>query len=135
MTNTFKFDELKEAANRLGEGLDTAKSQLEIDGVLQRFEFTFELSWKTIQEYAKYQGILVASPRESVRIAGDLALIDNVELWLEYLEERNKTTHIYDAKMAKSIFDKLPTFAKLVSSLITNLTSKTNSSKSKTPNQ
>lgn len=125
MTNTFKFDELKEAAARLREGLDTAKTQLEIDGVLQRFEFTFELSWKTIQEYAKYHGIIVASPRESFRIAGDLGLIDQVEIWLEYLEERNKTTHIYDAKMAKSIFDKLPIFAKLVSSLITNLASKT----------
>ena len=125
MTNTFKFDELKEAAARLNEGLDTAKSQLEIDGVLQRFEFTFELTWKAIQEYAKYQGIIVASPRESFRIAGDLDLIDNVELWLEYLEERNKTTHIYDTKMAKAIFDKLPAFAKLVKSLISKMNSKT----------
>ena len=125
MINTFKFDELKEASSRLQEGLDSAKTQLEIDGVLQRFEFTFELSWKTIQEYAKYQGIIVTSPRESFRIAGDLGLIDNVETWLEYLEERNKTTHIYDAKMAKAIFDKLPTFSKLVTSLITKMTSKT----------
>lgn len=118
MNPNFKLDELQAAYNRLKEGLDTAKEQLEIDGVLQRFEFTFELSWKAIQEYAKYQGISVASPRESFRVAGDLGLIEDVEAWLEYLEERNKTTHIYDAKMAKAIFDKIPRFASLADSLI-----------------
>lgn len=95
MNTYFKLEELKEAYTRLKEGLDTAQKQLEIDGVLQRFEFTFELAWKAIQEYAKYQGIL-----------------------LEYLEERNKTTHIYDAKIAKAIFDKMPRFASLTDSLI-----------------
>jgi nucleotidyltransferase substrate binding protein (TIGR01987 family) len=89
--------------------------------MLQRFEFTFELSWKAIQEYAKYQGISVASPRESFRVAGDLELIDDVETWLEYLEERNKTAHIYDAKMARSIFEKLPRFATLVDALIAKI--------------
>ena len=124
MTNILKLNELVEAFARFQEGLNTAQDQLEIDGVLQRFEFTFELAWKTIQEYAKYQGIIVSSPRESFRVAGDLGLIDRVDTWLEYLEERNKTTHIYDAKMAKEIFAKLPLFATLVDSLITNLTSK-----------
>ena len=50
MNTIFKLNELKEAFARFQEGLNTAQDQLEIDGVLQRFEFTFELAWKTIQE-------------------------------------------------------------------------------------
>ncbi|PIZ24701.1 hypothetical protein COY48_01445 [Candidatus Collierbacteria bacterium CG_4_10_14_0_8_um_filter_43_86] len=51
-----KFNDLKEAILKLNEGLKERKSELERDGVLQRFEFTFELAWKVVQEYAKYQG-------------------------------------------------------------------------------
>jgi len=121
MTELLKLTKLTEAFNRLKEGVSSAKNQLEIDGVLQRFEFTFELVWKTIQEYAKTQGIMVASPRESFRVAADLKLVSDVEEWFEYLEERNKTTHIYDAKMAQDIFSKIPRFVQMVEQLLSSL--------------
>jgi len=93
-----KFNDLKEAILKLNEGLKERKSELERDGVLQRFEFTFELAWKVVQEYAKYQGVEVASPREAIRVGAELSIIEDPDKWFVDLQNRNLTTHIYDAR-------------------------------------
>jgi len=51
----YSFEKLKEALRRLNEGLKKAKDQLDRDGVIQRFEFTFELLWKTLKSRNKYK--------------------------------------------------------------------------------
>lgn len=113
-----KLSDLKEAITRLDEGLQTSQNELERDGVLQRFEFAFELAWKVIQEYAKFQGIEVVSPREAIRVGAELGIIINPEGWFIDLQNRNLTTHIYDAKTAEKIFRGVGDFADRVHQMV-----------------
>lgn len=57
----------KEAAARLREGIRQAKDELEKDGVIQRFEFMFELFWKALKIYFENEGIPCKTPRECLK--------------------------------------------------------------------
>jgi nucleotidyltransferase substrate binding protein (TIGR01987 family) len=110
MNEIIKLADLKSALKSLKEGVGKATDDLDRDGVIQRFEFTFELLWKVIQEYAKYKGIESASPRDAFRVAGDLGIIDNPNIWFEFLKDRNLTTHLYSEEDAAKIFSHIPNF-------------------------
>lgn len=62
-------EDLKKATNKLNEALKEEVTDLEIDGILHRFEFTFELAWKTMKDCLEDQGIVgkIGSPREASR--------------------------------------------------------------------
>lgn len=125
ITALIKLDELKNALFKLDEGIGQVNpSQLEKDGILQRFEFTFELVWKVIQEFSQTQGVEVVSPREAIRIGAQLGIIDTPEDWLIDLKNRNLTTHIYDEQTAREIFEQIPKFASRVHTLISAIESK-----------
>ncbi len=121
MNEKVKLDDLKSALDRLKEGVNEVKNDLDQDGVIQRFEFTFELVWKSIQEYAKLSGLEVVSPRDAFRVAGDLKLIDDPEKWFTFLKDRNQSTHLYDESKAQEIFSHIPDFIKEVDSLISKM--------------
>ena len=76
-----RFEERKEdlnkATTRLEEALKEEMTDLAIDGVLHRFEFTFELAWKTMKDYLEYQGIIqkIGSPREVIKEAFSAGII------------------------------------------------------------
>lgn len=113
-----KLDDLIAALAQLKAGVAEMKNDLDRDGVIQRFEFTFELVWKVIQEYAMEEGLEVASPREAFRTAADLGLIKDPVVWFEFLKDRNRTTHLYDEKEAKDVVSHLPSFISATESLI-----------------
>lgn len=74
------------------------------DGLIQRFEFTYELSWKTTKEYLEDIGIVDKnSPKVIFREAYSQKLIENEENWLLMLNDRNQTSHVYQEKMAEEI--------------------------------
>lgn len=98
---------MKSALRTLEEGVRIAKSDLERDGVIQRFEYAFELLWKTLKLYLNYEGIECFSPRSCIKEAFRRGLIEDVELLLEMLEDRNRTSHIYEEKIAEEIFEKI----------------------------
>lgn len=110
MTEIVKLRDLELAVKSLRDGLSKAKDDLDRDGVIQRFEFTFELLWKVVQEFAKYKGLESASPRDAFRVAGDLGIIDNPNVWFDFLKDRNLTTHLYSEEDAKKIFSNIPSF-------------------------
>ena len=110
MDEIIKLEDLKSALKSLKKGFDGAKDDLDRDGVIQRFEFTFELLWKVIQKYAKYKGIEIASPRDAFRVAGDLGVINDPNVWFEFLKDRNLTTHLYSEEDAIRIFSHIPNF-------------------------
>lgn len=116
-----KLEQLKKALARLKEGVSEAKDQLERDGTIQRFEFTFELVWKTLKEYALFKGVEVGSPRDAFRVAADLGLIDDPEVWFRFLEARNESAHLYDDGKAKEIFSLVPGFVAETEKLIKKL--------------
>ncbi len=101
------LDRLKEATNRLEEALPRVKDDLDRDGVIQRFEFTFELFWKTLKFILEYQGISCASPRQCLKEAFKMGLIEDDEIFLDMLSDRNLSSHVYEEKIAEEIFKRI----------------------------
>ncbi|MHB1650928.1 MAG: nucleotidyltransferase substrate binding protein [Desulfitobacteriaceae bacterium] len=101
-----KFNNFKNALARLKEGLAKYDeiNDLSRDGVIQRFEFTFELSWKTLKAIFEDEGLAgLNSPKTVLREAFAAELIKDDELWLAMLSDRNSTAHIYSEQPAIEI--------------------------------
>ena len=75
-------------------------TELERAGIIQFFEMTFELAWKVLKDYLESEGYMVKSPRETVKQAFQIGLIDNGHIWIDALSNRNLTTHTYDKELA-----------------------------------
>ncbi len=96
-----RFQNLKKAFSQLQRGLNIAKpNDIELQGIIQSFEFTFELSWKTLKDFLKNKGVDVSFPRDVIKEAFHHQIIDNGEIWLDMLENRNLIAHTYDEKRA-----------------------------------
>lgn len=102
----------------LKNGLLMAKSDLEKDGVIQRFEFTYELSWKTLKRVLVFKGIQVNNPRDIFRESAKQGLISDPLVWFEFIRKRNLMSHVYSQVVAQEIFTSLPLFEQEVSQLI-----------------
>ncbi len=78
-------------------------------GLIQAFEFTFELFWKTFQKLAPDSGLEAASPREALIAATKLHLIAGGErdTWSQMLRDRNLASHTYNASLADEIVERL----------------------------
>lgn len=96
-----RFSNYRHALERLQEGAALKQpSDLEKEGIIQRFEFTFELAWKTLKDYMESQEIPVRFPREVIKEAFRYALLDDGECWMSMLEERNRLSHTYNEHTA-----------------------------------
>ena len=102
-------EDLKKATNKLNEALRGDASDLEIDGILHRFEFTFELTWKTMKDCLEEQGIVgkIGSPREIIKEAFSAGLIDNGEVWIDMMLSKNELSHLYDEETSREIYDNI----------------------------
>ena len=103
----YSLNKLKNANQKLKEGIEQAKDELDKDGVIQRFEFTFELLWKALKIQLEYQGIIVKTPRGSFVEAFRIDLISDEKIFLDMLEDRNNISHIYDKETADNIFNRI----------------------------
>ena len=70
-------------------------------GIIQLFEVVFELSWKLMKDYLEASGFRVSSPRETIKQAYQVELIDDGHIWMDALADRNLTVHTYDEALAK----------------------------------
>lgn len=114
-------EELKNAVSRLLEALNEEPSEIVIDGILHRFEFTFELAWKTMKDNLEYLGVIAktGSPREVIKSAFEYNLIEDGEEWINMMLSRNMLSHIYDEKQSREIYNKVKDkYAKMFSELI-----------------
>lgn len=95
-------------------------NELEKDGAILRFEFTFELAWKTLQDYlAQEAGYAdVKGPRVVIKQAIQDGLLVDGHAWLQMLADRNELTHSYDEGKNRSI---LTTISSTYVSLLTDL--------------
>ena len=103
------------------QALGIAKSDLEKAGTIQYFEFTFELTWKTLRRILKARGKDLNSPKTVLREAALEGLIGAPEIWFQFIDDRNETVHTYRRELADQIFARLPTFSSEVSKLIAEL--------------
>lgn len=99
--------DLKNAFQRLEEALKENETELAIDGTLHRFEFTFELAWKTMKDYLEYNGVIenTGSPREVIKAAFKQGMIKNGEDWIDMMLSRNSLSHLYDENKSREIYD------------------------------
>lgn len=106
---THLFDDLERSLDRLAEALGIAAEEpLAIDGTIQRFEFTFELFWKSIRRLLARQGIEANSPKAVLQQAYRLGWLDDELKWLKVLEDRNLTSHTYREPLALEIYGRIP---------------------------
>lgn len=79
------------------------------DGLIQRFEFTVELAWKSLKEYLEDQGAIlgIASPRGVLKEAYAAGVITDADTWNRIIEARNITSHVYDEKTAQTVADQI----------------------------
>ena len=82
-------------------------TELERAGIIQFFEMTFELAWKVLKDYLEAQGYLAKSPRETIKQAFQIDLIEEGHCWLDALAKRNLTTHTYDEELAKKFVNEI----------------------------
>ncbi len=104
-----KFAEYKKAVKKLKEALEEDVSNpLLYDGVIHRFEFTYELAWKLIKLLLESEGIVtVNSPRAAFKEAFAAGIITEGEIWIDMINARNLTVHTYNEQIAKEIYDKV----------------------------
>ncbi len=106
-----RFEERKldfiNATNRLKEALQEEENDITIDGVLHRYEFTFELAWKTLKDYLEYLGISsnTGSPREVIKESFSHNLIKNGDIWINMMLARNYLSHLYDEETSRDIYN------------------------------
>ena len=82
-------------------------SDLEKEGIIQRFEYTFELAWKTLKDYLEFSGIIIeeATPRKVIKQAFKADIIKDGQLWIDMLTERNKLSHTYNPQTFYRAFE------------------------------
>ena len=108
-----KLNSYRKALRRLAEVVNVSRSrqlnEIEADGLIQRFEFTFELAWKLMKSYADYQGTdkEIMGSRDAVRWAFENKLISDSDVWMEMIKRRNDTSHTYDEDTAADVVQRV----------------------------
>ena len=96
---------LQEAVNLTKE---RSLTELEEQGLIQRFEFTHELAWNVLKDYFEDQGnTLITGSRDATREAFNKSLIEDGEGWMEMIKSRNQSSHTYNEEVAEEIIDKI----------------------------
>jgi len=118
----FSVSKLSDAIRKLQDGVTEAKDELTRDGVIQRFEFTFELLWKSLKVFLEEEGVICKTPKECLKSAFRIGLIEDEGTFLNMLEDRNKTSQIYSREESEEIFQRikenyLPQLSKILDKL------------------
>lgn len=97
----YRFDNYKRAFSLLREAIelhqDKKLSILEQEGIIQRFEYTWELAWKSIKDYLENEGVVLKkiTPKAAIVAGIEAKLITQQQDWMNALDDRNKMSHVY----------------------------------------
>jgi nucleotidyltransferase substrate binding protein (TIGR01987 family) len=100
-----RFDSYQKAVSQLTKFIDKGDlNELEEQGLIQAFEYTYELGWNLLKDYLLYQGNpTIFGSRDAIREAFTLGLVADGEGWMKMLQDRNRTTHTYNEEVAAAI--------------------------------
>lgn len=115
------LEDYKNAVSRLEEILSLEKNPVNRDSAIKRFELCFDLAWKSIKNYAREDGWECYSPRACIRAAFQFGLIEHDEKWLDMIDDRNKSAHIYKEILANQVYENLKNYLNLFRKLLENL--------------
>ncbi len=105
----YRFDNYKRAFLLLREAMEITESraltQLEKEGIIQRFEYTWELAWKVLKDYLEHKGVVfeTITPAAVVKAAFAAKIIENGDIWMRALDARNKMSHTYNLKTFEQV--------------------------------
>jgi nucleotidyltransferase substrate binding protein (TIGR01987 family) len=101
-----RFNNFTKALSQLQKFIEKGKdlNELEEQGLIQAFEYNFELSWNLIKDYYEFQGVTeIQGSRDAFRLAFNRGLIKDGENWMKMIESRVKTSHTYNEDTADEI--------------------------------
>lgn len=104
------FKTLGQAIQRLYEVIERTKVDKDpifLDAAIQRFEFVIELFWKVLKKILAYEEIESTTPRDVMSKAFQFSMIDDENMWLEMLKDRNNTSRVYKYEDTKRVFENI----------------------------
>ncbi len=114
--------------NQYNESLNKNDKETLKSGVIQKFEVAYELCWKFMKRWLENnvsgESVDGITRKELFRLSAESRLINDVEAWFKYNEERNKTTHTYDGEKAETVYEAAICFAKDARILLQRLEAK-----------
>ena len=111
----------EQALSRLKGALARPRDEFMRDASIQRFEFTYEMFWKTLKAVSEEAGLEVASPRDSVRTGFALGFVPEDPRFFDMVRDRNLTSHTYREETAEAIYGRLPTYVGLMEGVLERL--------------
>ena len=100
-----RFSNFKKAFVKLDSAAKkSSRSELEQEGLIQRFEYTYELAWSTLKDFFEYQGYTeISGSRDAFKLAIERGLIQDGKEWMKMIETRQRTSHTYNQETADDI--------------------------------
>ena len=116
------IESLGKTLSQLERALQEPGNPIVRDASIQRFEFSYELCWKTLKIYLEeMHGIRAVSPRLVFKEAFALDLLENEDIFIEMIESRNTLSHTYNEDQAQSIYVKCGEYLKEMKTVLQNL--------------
>ena len=117
---------LEKAFLQLSDALEQSESPIVRDACLQRFEFCYELLWKTLKVFLEdIHGVRAVSPRQVFKEAFALSLIEKEQIFIEMIESRNTLSHTYNEGQAMKIYKKCSDYLSVMKSVLAQLNKQT----------
>ena len=114
-------EDLEKAVETLVEAISLPENPINRDASIQRFEYTFELSWKLMQVVVNEQIPNTYGPKNVIRESARLGYIEDPEVWFEFLKKRNLAAHTYNEGLAKEVYSAAKDFPLFVKSFLSSL--------------
>ena len=105
----YRFDNYKRAFLLLREAIEIMEerdlTQLEKEGIIQRFEYTWELAWKVLKDFLENEGVTLdrITPSSVIKAAFEAKIISDGDTWMRALDARNKMSHTYNLKKFEDV--------------------------------
>lgn len=129
-----RLDNFQRAMQQLDQAIALTKerdlSTLELQGLIQSFEYNYELAWNLIKDFYVYQGgeVDIQGSRDAFRTAFARGLIEDGDIWMNMIKSRQQTVHTYNQQSAETIADAIvhqyhPALSALCKTMLTKVTS------------
>lgn len=113
-----KNELLKKSILELDKAIKSKRmDDIQFDAICKRFEVCFEYLWKHLKQIANDAGVEVYTPKDALKEAVKMKIISNLDLWLDFLQERNLSVHNYYSGNPDETIKKIKAFAKAVKTL------------------
>lgn len=97
-----RFQNFEKALKSLEEAVAKPEvTDLEKAGVIQIYEFTFELAWKTVKDYLEEKKVEVKFPKDTIKEAFKYEIVEEGDIWMDMLQKRNLMAHTYNETLAE----------------------------------